>query len=170
MAAVVTTFFLSTTALGAESGSGRESITATTDESGRKIYVNDGARGAFRERTNDFCAAGARLLEFDGTSLEAGADKRRPDASGTIGRIGSEYISRRAFAKSSASESRVHAAGYRCGHRTGGGAAQCRSQPGALGDQGGIEFQPQRRVSKRRDGADAVDALDRAFAQCFQSL
>jgi hypothetical protein len=43
MAAVVTTFFLSTTALGAGSGLGRESITATTDESGRKIYVNDGA-------------------------------------------------------------------------------------------------------------------------------
>jgi soluble lytic murein transglycosylase-like protein len=42
MTAVVTTFFLSTTALCAESGSGRESITATTDESGRKIYVNDG--------------------------------------------------------------------------------------------------------------------------------
>jgi soluble lytic murein transglycosylase-like protein len=46
MAAVVTTFFLSTTALCAESGSGRESITATTDESGRKIYVNDGVAAA----------------------------------------------------------------------------------------------------------------------------
>jgi hypothetical protein len=42
MAVAVTTFFLSTTALGAEPGSGRDSITATTDESGRKIYVNDG--------------------------------------------------------------------------------------------------------------------------------
>ena len=43
MAAVATTFFLSTTARCAESGSGRGLITATTDDSGRKIYVNDGA-------------------------------------------------------------------------------------------------------------------------------
>ena len=46
MATVVATSFLSTistTAVCAESGSGRESITATTDESGRKIYVNDSA-------------------------------------------------------------------------------------------------------------------------------
>ena len=45
MATVVTTS-LSTTALSAESGAGRESITVTTDESGRKIYVNDGAPAA----------------------------------------------------------------------------------------------------------------------------
>ena len=37
---------LSTTAMCAESGPGRETITATTDESGRKIYVNDGAATA----------------------------------------------------------------------------------------------------------------------------
>jgi hypothetical protein len=43
MATAVTTSFFSTTAVCAESGVGRESITATTDESGRKIYVNDGA-------------------------------------------------------------------------------------------------------------------------------
>jgi soluble lytic murein transglycosylase-like protein len=45
MAALVTTSFLPT-ALCTGSGSGRESITATTDESGRKIYVNDGAPAA----------------------------------------------------------------------------------------------------------------------------
>jgi soluble lytic murein transglycosylase-like protein len=37
---------LSTPAQCAESGSGRASITATTDESGRKIYVNDGVAAA----------------------------------------------------------------------------------------------------------------------------
>jgi soluble lytic murein transglycosylase-like protein len=37
---------LSTTAMCAESGPGRESITATTDESGRKIYVNEGVATA----------------------------------------------------------------------------------------------------------------------------
>ena len=42
MATAVTTSFLTTTALCAESGSGRQPITATTDESGRKIFVNDG--------------------------------------------------------------------------------------------------------------------------------
>jgi len=45
-AAVVTASFLpifSTTAACAESGLGRESITASTDESGRKIFVNDSA-------------------------------------------------------------------------------------------------------------------------------
>src|SRR6266536_188848 len=45
MATVVATF-LATTAMCAESGSGRASITATTDESGRKIYVNDGVAAA----------------------------------------------------------------------------------------------------------------------------
>jgi hypothetical protein len=46
MATVAATSFLptfSTTAVCADSGLGRESITATTDESGRKIFVNDGA-------------------------------------------------------------------------------------------------------------------------------
>ena len=45
MSTVVATSFLtifSTTAACADSGRGRESITATTDESGRKIFVNDG--------------------------------------------------------------------------------------------------------------------------------
>jgi len=46
MAAAVATSFLSTTAACAEPGSGRESITATTDESGRKIYVNDSPAAA----------------------------------------------------------------------------------------------------------------------------
>ena len=45
MATIVATSF-STTAMCAESGPGRASITATTDESGRKIYVNDGAATA----------------------------------------------------------------------------------------------------------------------------
>jgi soluble lytic murein transglycosylase-like protein len=43
MTAVVTTFFLPATALSAESAPGRGPITTTTDESGRKIYVNDSA-------------------------------------------------------------------------------------------------------------------------------
>ena len=46
MATAVATSFLSTAAVCAEPGSGRESITAATDESGRKIYVNDGAPAA----------------------------------------------------------------------------------------------------------------------------
>ena len=46
MATLAATPFLSTMARCAESNSGRESITATTDESGRKIYVNDGAPAA----------------------------------------------------------------------------------------------------------------------------
>jgi soluble lytic murein transglycosylase-like protein len=49
MATLVATF-LSTTALCAESGSRRASITATTDESGRKIYVNDGVAAAPSEK------------------------------------------------------------------------------------------------------------------------
>jgi hypothetical protein len=46
MATIVATSLLSTTALCAESSSGQESITTTTDESGRKIYVNDGTAAA----------------------------------------------------------------------------------------------------------------------------
>ena len=45
MATIAATSF-SAIAVCAESGPGRESITATTDESGRKIYVNDGAATA----------------------------------------------------------------------------------------------------------------------------
>ena len=43
MATLAATSLLSTTAVRAESGTGRASITASTDEAGRKIYVNDGA-------------------------------------------------------------------------------------------------------------------------------
>jgi soluble lytic murein transglycosylase-like protein len=43
MATVIAASFLATVSLWAESGSGPPSITATTDESGRKIYVNDQA-------------------------------------------------------------------------------------------------------------------------------
>lgn len=43
MAAVIAASFLATASLWAESGSQPPSITATTDESGRKIYVNDEA-------------------------------------------------------------------------------------------------------------------------------
>ena len=46
MATIVATSLLPTTAVCAESRARRESITATTDESGRKIYVNDGAAAA----------------------------------------------------------------------------------------------------------------------------
>jgi transglycosylase-like protein with SLT domain len=47
MATVLTTSFLSTRSVCAESGQRPEGITSTTDDSGRKIYVNDGiSRGA----------------------------------------------------------------------------------------------------------------------------
>ena len=67
MAAAVTTFFLSTTflsttALGAEPGSGPESITASTDESGRKIYVNDGAAAVPSEK--EYRAPARRALVY----------------------------------------------------------------------------------------------------------
>lgn len=46
MATVIATSFLSTASVWAESGSRPATITPTTDESGRRIYVNDGAPAA----------------------------------------------------------------------------------------------------------------------------
>ena len=46
--------------------------------------------------------------------------------------------------------------------RDGRGPAQCGSQPGARGGEGGVEFQFQRGFAQGRDGADAANAVDGA--------
>jgi hypothetical protein len=66
MATVVATS-LSTTAWCAESGSRRESITATTDESGRKIYVNDGVAAAPSEKETPVPARRRVLVYWSST-------------------------------------------------------------------------------------------------------
>jgi soluble lytic murein transglycosylase-like protein len=57
----------STTAQCAESGSGRASITATTDESGRKIYVNDGVAAAPSEKEAPVPARRRALVYWSST-------------------------------------------------------------------------------------------------------
>ena len=67
MATIFATFFLfSTTAACAEAGSRRETITATTDESGRKIYVNDNAP-ARSSGTEVAAPARSRLVYWSST-------------------------------------------------------------------------------------------------------
>ncbi len=66
MATVVATS-LSTTAWCAESGSRREPITATTDESGRKIYVNDGVAAAPSEKEATVPARRRALVYWSST-------------------------------------------------------------------------------------------------------
>ena len=66
MATAVATF-LPITALCAESGSRREPITATTDESGRKIYVNDGVAAAPSEKEAPVPARRRALVYWSST-------------------------------------------------------------------------------------------------------
>ena len=163
----------------ASPGARAGAITPTTDESGRKIYVNEDdpsagsrSRASTPARADAPTASPSRLVYWSSTE-----HRFKPvPTSGAVMRA----------ARSAASEVNSYLDGKAQAHPTlnrsftqqdidaaidaGGRPAPCGSEPGAVGGQGGIEFQSQCGVAQRRHGADAVDAFDRPFAQCFQSF
>lgn len=73
-----------------QSGSIPSTITTTTDETGRKIYVNGEEAGeGSRVEVGGGRAKFAGLLERDGASFQASSDERGGDAGGAFGGFGS---------------------------------------------------------------------------------
>ena len=165
---VIATFLSFTTPqVRAQAVSGKTApITASTDDDGRKVYVNDSIPAAPR-RTQAPTFVSSGLVYWSPTD-----HRWKPVASANVraARSAAAEVSQSQQASSFVRGKPFTQQEIDAAHRSGSGTAQRRPQPGAGSDQGGIELQSQRGFPQGGHGIDAADATDCPAAESEQPV